>query len=199
MPTGWPSAIFGWPAVRVVPMSIEGLAEFRDRYESLVVTACEWRAMHADPEALAERVFGVLRDQRAAPDLRGAYQVIDKVVLNSYVEFGASRSLFDRLKGGQLPVPNAPKDTKQEAELRDSVSRLRRRDRELLQMAYWDELSESELAEVLGTDTDTVLAQRARALEHYRSLVQRHSPTSDPSEPSRLFRSVKPGLRTRWQ
>ncbi|MDQ7992090.1 MAG: hypothetical protein REI45_05330, partial [Propionicimonas sp.] len=51
-------------------MTTQGLAEFRDRYEALLVAACEWRAMQADPEVLAARVFTVLEDRPAAPDLR---------------------------------------------------------------------------------------------------------------------------------
>ena len=180
-------------------MTTQGLAEFRDRYEALVVAACEWRAMQADPEVLAGRVFTSLRDQPAAPDLHTAYRVLDKVVLDAYMESSNSRSVLDRLRGDRTPVPNAPKDTKEEAQLRDAVSRLRRRDRELLQMAYWDELGERELAEVLETDIETVVVRRERALASYQALVRRLSPSTDPAEPSRLFRSIKPGLRTRWQ
>ena len=69
------------------------LAEFRDRYGALVVAACEWRAMQADAEVLAARVFAVLDDQSAPPDLARAYRVIEKVVLDSYVQASASRSM----------------------------------------------------------------------------------------------------------
>ncbi|MDQ7994084.1 MAG: sigma factor-like helix-turn-helix DNA-binding protein, partial [Propionicimonas sp.] len=126
-------------------------------------------------------------------------QVLDKVVLQAYVEASDSRSILDLVRGQRTTLPNAPQDSKQEARLRDAVSRLRRRDRELLQLAYWDELGESELGEVLGTDSDTVAARRERALANYRALVRRLSPDTDPGEPSRLFRSIKPGVRTRWQ
>lgn len=180
-------------------MTTQGLAEFRDRYEALVVAACEWRAMQADPEILAERVFAILRDQPTAPNLHSAYQVLDKVVLKAYLDSSQSVSIIDRLRGEKVQVLNAPKDTKQEAQLRDAVSRLRRRDRDFLQLAYWDELSESELAEVLATDAQTVETRRAQALEAYRAQVSRRSPSTDPAEPSRLFRSIKPGLHTRWQ
>ena len=180
-------------------MSTEGLADFRDRYGALLVAACEWRAMQADPEALAGRVFAVLHDQPGAPDLCSAYRVLDKVVLDAYVESGSSRSILDRLRGERSPLPNAPRDTKEEAKLRDAVSRLRRRDRDVLQLGYWDELGESELAQVLATDAEEVVVRRERALANYQALVRRLSPSTDASEPSRLFRSIKPGVRTRWQ
>jgi len=180
-------------------MSTQGLAEFRDRYEALIVAACEWRAMHVDPEDLAGRVFAVLHDQPGVPDLRSAYRVVDKVVLEAYVQSSNSRSILDRLRGERSPLPNAPRDTKEEAKLRDAVSRLRRRDRDLLQLAYWDELAESELAEVLETDTQEVAVRREKALTNYQALVRRLSASTDVGEPSRVFRSIKPGVRTRWQ
>ncbi|MCW5951145.1 MAG: hypothetical protein KIT69_02660 [Propionibacteriaceae bacterium] len=179
-------------------MSADGLAEFRDRYEALMVTACEWRAMHTEPETLAATVFSVLAE-KDAPDLRTAYQVLDEVVFDSYVRHSDGRSILDRLRGQVTAIPNAPKDSPEEAKLRDAVSRLRRRDRDLLQRAYWDELSESELAEVDGVDVPTVVQRREQALNNYRRLIARLSPSSDPGMAAKLLRSIKPGIRTRWE
>lgn len=106
---------------------------------------------------------------------------------------------MSRLKGEQKAVPNAPTDTAEEKKLRDAVARLRRRDRDLLQRAYWDELSENELAEIEGTDVRTVVERREQALHNYRKVVARLSPTTDAALISKLFRSIKPGLRTRWE
>ena len=179
-------------------MSADG-SEFRDQYESLIVAACEWRAMHADPERLAIRVFDLLKAQAAPPTLRAAYQALDKVVFDSYLEESASTSIMSRLKGEQKAVPNAPDDTAEQKKLRDAVARLRRRDRDLLQRAYWDELSENELAEIEGADVRTIIERREQALNNYRKVVTRLSPTTDAALVSKLFRSVKPGLRTRWE
>ncbi len=178
---------------------MSSLAEFHDQYESLIVAACEWRAMHADPERLAARVFGLLATQPGPPSLRAAYQTLDKVVFDSYLEESAGTSIMSRLKGEQKAVPNAPTDTAEEKKLRDAVARLRRRDRDLLQRAYWDELSENELAEIEGTDVRTVVERREQALHNYRKVVARLSPTTDAALISKLFRSIKPGLRTRWE
>lgn len=177
---------------------MSSLAEFRDRYESLLVAACEWRAMHAQPEPLAAKVFDALADEEA-PDLRAAYQALDKVVMRAYVQQSDGRSVMDLLRGQTKALPNAPRDSPEEAKLRDAVSRLRRRDRELLQRAYWDELSESELAEVDGVDVPTIVERRERALNNYRRLIIRLSPSSDPGMAAKLLRSIKPGVRTRWE
>lgn len=171
--------------------------EFRDRYEALLVAACEWRAMHADPELLASRVLDALAAKDA--DLRTAYRVLDKVVFDSYLELSGSRSIVDQLRGKTPALPNAPQDSPEQAKLRDALTRLRRRDRELLQRAYWDELSESELAEVTGADVATVVQHREKALDSYRRLMVRHAPASDPEMAAKLLRSIKPGVHTRWE
>lgn len=175
------------------------LAEFRDRYGALVVAACEWRAMQADAEVLAARVFAVLTDQSAPPDLARAYRVIEKVVLDSYVQASASRSILEQLRGERKPLPNAPVDDAVHAALRDAVTRLGGRDREVLQLSYWDELTEAEAAEVLGLDVERLRDRRERALDRYRGQLRRRVPAVDPSAASQLFRSVKPGRRTRWE
>lgn len=174
------------------------MVEFRDRYEALLVAACEWRAMHTEPEPLAATIFGVLAD-KDAPNLHTAYQVLDGVVFDSYLRHSDGRSILDRLRGQVAPIPNAPKDSPAEAKLRDAVSRLRRRERDLLQRAYWDELSESELAEVEGVDVPTVVQRREQALNSYRRLIAKHCPGSDPGMAAKLLRSIKPGIRTRWE
>ncbi len=180
-------------------MRAEGLAEFRDRYETLIVAACEWRAMHTEPEPLAAQVFDLLARKNEAPSLRAAYQLLDKVVFDSYVHHSDGRSFLDKMRGQVATVPNAPQDTPEEAKLRDAVSRLRRRDRELLQRAYWDELSEPELAEVHAVEVDEIVARREQALNNYRKLIARLSPASDPGLAARLLRSIKPGVHTRWE
>jgi hypothetical protein len=178
---------------------MSSLAEFRDQYEPLIVAACEWRAMHTDPDPLADRVFSLLATQSGEPGLRAAYRALEKVVFDSYLEASATVSIMSRLKGEQRPVPNAPADTAEEKKLRDGVAKLRRRDRDLLQRAYWDELSENELAEVEGADVRTVIDRREQALNNYRKVVARLLPGTDAGLASKLFRSVKPGIRTRWE
>ncbi len=175
------------------------LAEFRERYWPLVVTACEWRAMQADPELLAARVFTVLGEKPGPPGLHQTYRVLEQVVFDSYVQASASRSILDQLRGERRPLANAPVDDAVHAALRDAVTRLGGRDREVLQLCYWDELSEAEAAEALGIDLAKLQERRDRALDRYRALLRRHVPSVDPAAASQLFRSVKPGRHTRWE
>lgn len=177
---------------------MDSVTEFRERYQTTIVAACEWRAMHTDPEPLAGAVFDLMAHTDAA-DLRTAYRALDKVVLDSYIRHSNNTSVLDKLRGKVAELPNAPKDTAEQAKLRDALSRLRRRDRDLLQRAYWDELTEGELAEVDGTDVPTIVQRRDQALNNYRKLIARLSPSSDPAEASRLLRGIKPGSHTRWE
>ena len=179
-------------------MTADGWAEFRDRYQALFVAACEWRAMPTDPEPLAARLFELL-EEKNTPTLHAAYQLLDQVVFDSYLRHSDGRSILDRLRGHVAPLPNAPQDSAEEAKLRDAVSRLRRRDRDLVQRAYWDELSESELAEVEGVDVAEVVRLREEALNRYRRLMVRHVPAGDPGMAAKLLRSIKPGIHTRWE
>lgn len=180
-------------------MSTQGLAEFQDRYAALVVAACEWRAMQANPEALADRVFAVLRDHRDAPDLRLTYQVIRRVVFDSYAEYSSRRTLMETLRGVSEPVANAPQDSAEEKWLREALSRLPEREREVLQLAYWDQLAESELAEALGLDAAAVRARIERATARYVSLASRKNPSVEAAAVPTILRSLKPGLRSRWE
>lgn len=176
------------------------LAEFRDRYGALVVAACEWRAMQADAQLLASRVFSTLADLAVQPSLAKTYQVIDKVVLDAYLDASAGRSILDRLRGEKpSPLPNAPVDDALHAVLRDAVTRLGGRDREVLQLCYWDELTEAEAAEVLRIDLARLRERRDRALDRYRDILRRRAPSAEPAAASQLFRSVKPGRHTRWE
>lgn len=184
---------------RVGDVTTEGLAEFQERYAALVIAACEWRAMQANPEVLADRVFAILRDGREAPDLHRAYNAIRSVVLDSYLEYSSRRSILDRLRGVPDAVANAPQDTKQESLLRGAITRLSDRDRELLQMAYWDELAESELCAVLRTDPTALRERLARARAKYVAFARRAHGSVEPESVSAVFRSLKPGLRSRWE
>lgn len=180
-------------------MSAEGLAEFQERYATLAVAACEWRAMQANPEVLADRVFAFLRDDREAPSLHRMYHAIRTVVLDSYLEHSSRRSILDRLRGAQDTVANPPQDTKQEALLRSAVTRLSDRDRELLQLAYWDELDDVELCAVLRVDAEALHARLDKARTKYAGFARRADGAVASEAVPDILRSLKPGLRTRWE
>ena len=182
-------------------MAETGLAEFRATYQALIITACEWRAMQANPAVLAEQVFARLRDRPEPPDLRLAYRMIQRVVANAYVEDARRRPLSEMLTGPRRTPPThlSPKDQRA-VELRGLIARLRHRDREILQLAYWDELSQSEIESVLRLDGAAVAARLERAKARFAALVRRRADhPSDETDVASVLANAKPGVHTRWQ
>ena len=176
-------------------MSTQGLDEFRARYGQLTVAACEWRAMQADPHVVAADVFVRLAKQRDAPTLSLLYTAIQAAVLQAYTN--NATSFLDKMRGQHEVLDNVPRDSQREAALRVALSNLRTRDRELLQLALWDELTPSELAEVLRIEAATVPTRIAEALGHFATLAAKRGIPLDSLELPEVLRALKPGTQTR--
>lgn len=177
-------------------MSTQGLDEFRARYGQLTVTACEWRAMQADPHAVAADVFVRLARHRDAPTLSLLYTAIQAAVQQAYAASNTS-SFLDKMRGQHQTLDNVPRDSKREADLRVALSNLRTRDRELLQLALWDELTPSELAEVLRIEAAAVPTRIAEAIGRFATLAAKRGIQLDSLELPGVLRALKPGTQTR--
>lgn len=165
------------------------------RYRDLVVTACEWRAMGlADPHAMAEEVFSRL-DPRKDHDLRDLYASIDKVVFASYQRYSDGMSVLDRLRGGAMVgrTKRTPAD-----DFLAALSNLRQADRQLIQLRFWDELTEDEAAEALGLTREAARERLARAGTRYLSKLGRSHPDLAISDVEDTIRSIKPGIYRRF-
>ncbi|MGO4680505.1 RNA polymerase sigma factor [Microbacterium sp. 2MCAF23] len=92
----------------------------------------------------------------------------------------------DREREGLRDLATAarPSDDLAHLELRHALSLLRRGDREVLELHYWDGLSADEIAEVVGCRTATAWKRLSRARAALRLLLQ--EPATDP--PPRLER-----------
>jgi hypothetical protein len=165
------------------------------RYRSLVVAACEWRAMGlAEPSAMADEVFGRL-DPRKDHDLRDLYKAIEIVVFASYQRFSETLSVLDRLRGGATigrPKRNPADD------FLLALSNLRQRDRTLIQMRFWDDLDDDEAAEALGLTREKIREQLANAGTKYLSKLSRSHPDLALSDIEDTIRSIKPGIHRRF-
>ncbi|MBK9696572.1 MAG: sigma-70 family RNA polymerase sigma factor [Propionibacteriaceae bacterium] len=180
-------------------MSTEGFDEFRARYESLVVTACEWRAIQANPYTTADDVFARLARHRSAPSLRLLYSSLQDAVLHAYTSQAGSQSFLDKMRGVQQELSNRPHDTPREAALRLAISSLKGTDRDLLQLALWDGLTPSEIAEVRRWEPDTVSTRIVQALGRFATLAAKRSIQLDAVELPATFRALKPGTHTRGE
>ncbi|MFT4108111.1 sigma factor-like helix-turn-helix DNA-binding protein [Propionicimonas sp.] len=167
-------------------------------YRGLVVAACEWRAVGvADPEDMAEEVFGQL-DVHADHDLHDLYASIERVVLASYQRYAEQFSVLERLREGAAII--RPRRTRTPADdFLSALSRLRNADRELIQLRFWDELSDAEAAEVLRTTTETVRSRLARAGTRYLARLARTHPDLALTDVADTVRSIKPGVHRRFE
>lgn len=166
------------------------------RYRGLVVVACEWRAMGlADPEAMADEVFTQL-GRGSCRDLRDVYREIDRVVMASFRRHAEQANPLDRLRDWEtllIPPKRAPLSDALKA-----LSSLHGRDRELLQLRFWDGLTDDEAAEVLGITSDVVRKREASAGDRFLAKLARRHPGAAPRDVAGVLTSIKPGVRRRW-
>lgn len=176
---------------RVFRVNVEAMIA---QYHDLVVTACEWRAMGlADPHDMAAEVFGML-DERRDHNLRDLYAAIDRVVASSYQRHSDTINLLERLRmGASLVSSRSPID-----EFLKALSNLRGKERELLQLRFWDELDETEAAEVLGVSIEVVRERLARAGLRYLNKLSRSHPDLAISDVIDTVASIKPGIYRRY-
>jgi hypothetical protein len=166
------------------------------RYRSLVVTACEWRAMGlAEPEAMADEVFDQL-DLQKDLTLRDLYASIERVVFASYQRYADRFSMLDRLRGGAMLSPRGKRSPSDD--FLTALSNLRQHDRDLIQLRFWDELDDDEAAEALGLTREVVRERLARAGTRYLGKLGRSHPDLAISDIADTIRSIKPGVHRRF-
>jgi hypothetical protein len=174
-------------------VNVEALAA---KYHDLVVTACEWRAMGlADPHQMAVNAFALL-DERRDHNLRDLYRAIERVVQDAYRDYSNKTSIMDRFRVGAMFGGAAPRNPADEF-LR-ALSNLRGRDRQLLQLRFWDDLDEAEAAEVLGTSIEATREHLAKAGMRYLSKLTRSHPDLAISDIIDTLSSIKPGIYRRY-
>ncbi|MBI4901401.1 MAG: hypothetical protein HY829_13115, partial [Actinobacteria bacterium] len=123
--------------------------DLAQRYWPLVVTACEWRAFGVeDPEVIASRVFADV-EPRTGASLATLFKAIEQEVAQAYRNSAATSG------SGPLGLPATwlswtPTDTRPRTLV--ALSDLPERERRVLQLAYWDELTRIEISEVLKVD-----------------------------------------------
>lgn len=184
----------GARTVLLEAVDVEGM---RERYYHLAVAACEWRAVGvAEPTDMADEVFQRL-DPRGAHDLRDLYASIEAVVFASYQRFSDSISVLDRLRGGAGIVGPRKRRTPADDFL-EALSSLRGADRRLIQLRFWDDLTEAEAAEALGLTVEQARERLARAGTRYLGKLGRSHPDLAISDIEDTIRSIKPGVHNRY-
>lgn len=170
-------------------MKLEVLAT---RHRSLAVTACEWRAFGlADPERMADEVFGLLCDNDD-PDLADFYDAVDSVVELTWARRAAKESALERLTANLKVARPGPTDA-----MLLVLSNLRQRHRQVLQLRFWDGLSEAEAAEALRLSPEDFAERQARAQERFMAKATRRYPELEGRAVGPLVSAAKPGVHRR--
>jgi len=121
-------------------------------------------------EELAADVFRVAWQKwetAKAPDVPWLYSVARNLVGNAYRSRERHLALQLRLQASAYPVSGAAPDT---AAVDAALDALRPQDREILQLAYWDDLAIAEIAQVIGCSAAAAKVRLHRAREAFRKV-----------------------------
>jgi len=115
-------------------------------------------------EELASDVFRIAWEKQLPepPGIGWLLATARNVLGNEYKGRRRRQELIERLKDearSHVPGPN----TEQRAAVADVLVRLRERDREVLMLSYWDELTTAELAQTLGCSPSAAAVRLHRA------------------------------------
>lgn len=160
-----------------------------DRHHREVYAYCRRRTdAETAADCFAETFLVAWRRLDDVPDgdaaLGWLYGVARRVLANEFRRTRRSRRLLTTLRNTE-PVPNPGPEVvvvrKEEDRIMfQALARLRPQDRELLQLAWWEELPHAAIADLLGCSTNaaTHRIQRAasRVAKEYQRLDHRRSP-----------------------
>jgi RNA polymerase sigma-70 factor (ECF subfamily) len=150
--------------------------EFRAFYRAhygVILTVAEQRldTRQAAEDATAD-VFQIawrrFRDEGAALSLPWAYQILRNVVGTEYRRRERARRALDRLADEQADPP----EDDQRIDVRDALGQLPERERELLFMAYWEDLTHDEIAQILGITHGALRVRLTRARARLRAALE---------------------------
>jgi RNA polymerase sigma factor (sigma-70 family) len=148
-------------------------------YSSDVVAYCGWRAASAsDAQDAAAEVFLIAwRRLDELPEGDGArvwlYATARKVLANQRRSSRRQAALRERLALNGSPVVQGPSPSGGEEQLvHEALRRLRPRDREVLLLSEWEDLSPAEIAVVLGCGAITARGRLHRARRRFRTAFE---------------------------
>ena len=163
--------------------SLESFTEFYRCYHRLVLTVAHQRlGSFLDAEDLTAEVFRIAwREHRAGRELTlpWLYRVLRNCIGNEYRRRRRFDALVERLGTADQPPNQVPEADDDVADLRRQIQALPEGDRELIYMAYWEDLTRAEIAAILGCTAATV---RVRLLRARRRLHAALAPDQHPSE-----------------
>ena len=153
---------------------------FRENY-NLVLRFAERRIDEESAKDLTAECFALAwkKFDPANPFGRAwLYQTTHHLVGSAYRRGGRERELLDRLRRQR---PESP-DDEPEVDIANALAQLPAKDREALQLTYWEELSAAEVGTVLGCSEQAAWKRISRAKSRLRSILERVSENSERGE-----------------
>ena len=136
--------------------------------------ACRINDRHR-AEELAADVFRIAWQKQLAepPGIGWLLATARNVIGNEYKGRRRRQELVERLKAEAVGQVHAA-DTEERAAVAGVLVRLRERDREVLMLSYWDELSTAELAQALGCSPSAAAVRLHRARRAFAKAAPSH-------------------------
>lgn len=145
-------------------------ALYRENYLSILITCVHRLGDRCAAEDATAEVFRVAWQQfltkKDNPTRAWLYIVARDVIGHEYRRKARYLALLARLEETPRVTP-----TEQTAEVREALGQLRKKDRELLYLAYWEGLSRTEIARILRISSTAVWARLRRARAAIRQMM----------------------------
>ena len=155
-------------------MSLEPFADFYRGHYRLVLTIAHQRlGSFLDAEDVTAEVFQIAwQEQQEGRDLSlpWLYQVLRNCVGDEYRRRERRDALLERI-GSVADHDHWQDAAAGDVELRRLISDLPVGDRELIRMAYWEDLTRAEIAQILGCTEAAVRVRLLRARRRLRSAL----------------------------
>jgi RNA polymerase sigma factor (sigma-70 family) len=156
-----------------------------EAYRSDMVAYCGWRAATpSDAQDAVSEVF--LTAWRRLDDMPEGdagrvwlYATARKVIANQRRSSRRRVALQERLEFEVSPVSQEAPYDREETFVREALTRLGPRDREVLLLAEWEGLSPAEIATVLGCLTVTARGRLHRARQRFRAVFEELQGSAD--------------------
>lgn len=153
---------------------MESFHAFYSRYHSLLLGVAQQRlvGMSSAEDVVAETFAIAWSHHREGRNLTlpWLYQVLRNLIGNEYQRASRATDLVDRM-GASLGSNVVEFAVDEAMSLRALIRELPDEDRDLIYMAYWEDLSRNELAAILGCSSTAVRLRLMRAKRRLKALV----------------------------
>lgn len=134
----------------------------------------DWEDVAQEVFTLAYLKYGQLRDQ-------GAFKSwILAIARNRCTEYYRTRSIRQEVPLEELPEAAAEQNRfglQAPSAVEDTLEKLKPEERRLLEMTYWEEMSQRSIADALGIPVGTVKSRLYKAKQHFREVYPCHQKT----------------------